>query len=177
MWPDVKAIYIARDPRDIYASFRKKREQRGKPLSVGTFVRRMRASLSAWDAFMKRHPERGLCVLYEDLAQEPRKVTEQIAAFLEVQWQPVLLSPTQADQPWGGNSMYDEAHSGLSVTPIGRYSLSLTPSEVRAIEYRLGPLFERFAWSLDDSDRSRGRMGDWTAVVRTLLSSNSRRPA
>lgn len=177
LWPDLKAIYVTRDPRDVYASFRKKREQRGKRLPVESFVRRMHASLSAWDAFTDQHPQRGLCVRYEDLVRGPREVTRQIATFLGIKWHAALLRPTQVGQQhWSGNSMFNEKHRGVSATPIGRYLLSLTPSEVRAIEYRLRPLFRRFGWPLDALNRSGGRLGDWTAVVRSWLPSGHHRP-
>jgi hypothetical protein len=176
LWPGLKAIYIARDPRDIYASFRKKREKRGKRLPVGTFVRRMHASLSIWGAFAERHPERSVSVRYEDLVREPRETTQQIANFLGIEWHSALVSPTQVGRHWGGNSMYGETHSDISPTPIGRYSVSLTRSEIRALEYRLRPVFERFSWPLAASDRSGGRLGDWAAVIRSSLFSDFRRP-
>jgi hypothetical protein len=169
LWPDLMAIYVARDPRDTFASFRKKRASRGKPLRVGTFARRMRASLAAWDAFAEHRPESGCCVRFEDLVREPRAETERIADFLGIEWRESLTRPTQIAQSWGGNSMYEETHQDVSVTPIGRYAKSLTSAEVRAIEYRLAPLFQRFDWHRENGGGLAGRLADWVAVAWTSL--------
>jgi LPS sulfotransferase NodH len=169
LWPDLMAVYLARDPRDTFASFRKKRASRGKPLRVGTFARRMRASLAAWDAFAERRPESCCCIRYEDLVREPRAETERIADFLGIEWHESLIRPTHVTQPWGGNSMYEEKHEDISVTPIGRYEEALTSAEVRAIEYRLAPLFQRFDWHRENRGGLAGRPADWMAVARTSL--------
>jgi hypothetical protein len=63
--------------------------------------------------------------------------------------------------------MYEEKHQDISVTPIGRYEKSLTSAEVRAIEYRLAPLFQRFDWHRENSSGFAGRLADWMAVART----------
>ena len=44
MWPELRALYLVRDPRDVFTSFRIKRGQRGKALSVEDFCRAWSAS-------------------------------------------------------------------------------------------------------------------------------------
>jgi hypothetical protein len=163
LWPDMRAIYIVRDPRDVYASFRKKRETRGKGLSVMTFAIRMRRSLASWQRFAEAHPRCGLLLRYGDLVRKPEASMRAVAEFLGIEWTDELLQPTHAGLPWGGNSMFTEMHRGVSASPIGRFANALTPIEVCALERLLSEMFDRFGWPRAGTS---GGLGDWLAVAR-----------
>jgi len=163
LWPDTRAIYIVRDPRDVYTSFRKKRKARGKGLSVMKFAIRIRRSLASWRRFAEAHPERGQLLRYEDLTRKPEASMRAVAKFLGIEWTDELLQPTLVGLPWGGNSMFAETHREVSAAPIGRFAKALTPIEVRALERLLSEMFDRFGWPRTSAI---GGFGDWLAVAR-----------
>jgi hypothetical protein len=163
LWPDTRAIYIVRDPRDVYVSFRRKRRTRAKGLSVMTFAIRMRRSVASWQRFVAAHPDRGLLLRYEDLVQKPEESMRAVAKFLGIEWTDALLQPTLHGQLWGGNSMFTETHQGVSASPVGRFAKALTPTEVRALEKLLSEIFDRFGWPRAATN---GGLGDWLAVAR-----------
>jgi hypothetical protein len=168
LWPELVAVYLLRDPRDVGASFRAKRRQRGRRFPVRTLARRMRASLAAWEAFSSRHPQRCLMLRYEDLVQAPEPVMRSVADFLGIAWNPTLLQPTLAGRPWSGNSSFGEAHREVSASPIGRHAGLLSEDEIRALEALLAPEFERFEWH---RTQPAARAPAWAAVLRASLGS------
>jgi len=146
LWPDLRAIYVLRDPRDVHVSFAVKRQTRGRRLSVLNTVRRIRSSLRAWDAFSSAHPGRACLVRYEDLVREPTTTTRALARFLEIPWTEDLLSPTLAGWAWGGNSMFQGSHATVSRTPVGRYRDRLSRWQIEVLERGLAREFARFGW-------------------------------
>lgn len=146
LWPDLVAIYVVRDPRDVHASFSAKRLERGRGLSLVTSALRLHRSMSAWRRFSSRHPQRCRTVCYEDLVSEPERETREIASFLGIEWREELMRPSLAGRPWAGNSMFDERHEGVSATPVGRHRTSLPRGHVRALELLLMSEFRRYGW-------------------------------
>lgn len=163
LWPDMRALYIVRDPRDVYASFRRKRVTRGKGLSVMKFAVRVRRSLASWERFASAHPTRGRLLRYEDLVHEPECSMRAVADFLGIEWADELVQPTRAGLPWRGNSSFTNSHQNVSASPIGRYVEELMPGEARALETLLSEMFNRFGWARSTTGSGRG---DWLAVAR-----------
>lgn len=155
LWPDLRAIYVIRDPRDVHVSFRAKRRTRGRGLSPLQSVRRMRSSLRVWDAFATRYPDRALLVRYEDLVVAPERTTRGVAAFLGVEWTPGMVAPTVAGRRWEGNSMFDEAHRRVSDSPIGRHWSRLSRWQRWILERGLASEFRRFGWPRAGKSRVR----------------------
>lgn len=147
LWPELRAIYLVRDPRDVFVSFRAKRATRGRGLDVAPFCRRWAASLAAWDAFAARAPGAALAIRYETLVADPGPVLHALTRFLGVAMVPSLREPTIAGRPFGGNSMHGDAFDAISAAPVGRHAGRLDSAAAREIETRLAPAFARFGWS------------------------------
>jgi hypothetical protein len=174
LWPELVAIYLLRDPRDVGASFRAKRRRRGRGLPIRTLARRMQASLAAWEAFSGRHPQRCLMVRYEALVQAPEPVMRSVADFLGIAWNPTLLQPTLADRPKSDKSNIGEAQREISASRIGRHANLLSEDEIRALEALMAPEFERYGWH---RTQHAGRPPGWVAGLGALLGRLPRRGA
>lgn len=153
MWPELRAVYLVRDPRDVFTSFRIKRGQRGKTLEVGAFCSAWRASLAAWDGFAELAPEDAHCVIYESLVDDPEAEIARLCAFLGVEDAASLRRPTVGSRAWGGNSMHGDVFAGVSSVPVGRHRGQLSVEEIRSIERELAAAFERFGWRRTSHDR------------------------
>lgn len=132
-WPDLKAIYILRDPRDNYCSYRKQKHKRLQDLPLESFIANLCESICAWEQFAAQR-DSTLLVRYDDLVKAPQVIMQRICKFLQIDWDDILLQPTRNGVPWSGNSMYQEKFEQVSESPVGRYRSVLTPSEIHFLE-------------------------------------------
>lgn len=142
-WPQGRCIHIVRDPRDTFVSYRRKHPEWDAEFLGANWQRSARAGF----ANQRRYgAERYLLLRYEDLIQTPQEVLRHLAAFLEIDWDVVMVSPTRAGLPWAGNSMFSERFQAISQAPLGRWKTALEPAEARAIEAMAFPTMHRLGY-------------------------------
>ena len=163
-YPNLRAIYIVRDPRDVFVSRSRKRKmksngQRAMPLSK--FMRDWAISVWSWQQFMTVSPN-GLTIRYEDLARYPKETMAMVCRFLDVSYEPVLETPTKNGKLWSGNSTYGDEFTGVSSKPIGRWRQSLSQERLTLMEAFLGKTMAYFGYQLSTQPPSFFRaMGYW----------------
>ncbi|NRQ38260.1 sulfotransferase [Nonomuraea sp. NN258] len=86
-WPDARFVFLLRHPASIATSWHEASPDKRTPeeaaldaLRYMKAVQRARAALP------------GLTVRYEDLSTDPERVTREICTFLDVPWEPDMLS-------------------------------------------------------------------------------------
>lgn len=130
-WPQARCIHVVRDPRDNYATYRRKHPN----LSPERFSRGWNTSLGAALQNRSRYgAERYLVLRYEDLTSQPEEIVPQLVSFLGIQDDEILRTPTKNGLPWQGNSMFNERFSGISARPLGRWKSELNAADVSLIE-------------------------------------------
>jgi hypothetical protein len=192
-FPDARIVHIVRDPRDRYASVRKR--WGGDVSRVGAATGRWLLSTRAGLRNRKRHPERYALVRYEDLAREPEATMRRICGFIGEDFTPTMLSmggaPEHRDR--GGNSSFGDIEPGaISTRAIGRFRDVLSPSELvfiqlfarrelatlgyeRADAHLSPPAWLRFCvWDLP---LQLARMTGWVMLSRFQLRRGERLPA
>jgi hypothetical protein len=135
---DMRAIYLVRDPRDVYTSHAKKRRMESTHLPIEKFVYRWGLSLWMWQQYIAKHAEHALTVRYEDLLRYPKETLSLICRFLDIDYEPILERPTKNKKPWLGNSMHGDKFINISTKPIGRWRTDLSKEQVSFIEAFLG---------------------------------------
>jgi len=191
-YPEARIVHMVRDPRDRYASVRK-RHGRDVP-RVGASTGRWLRSTRAARRNQRRHPDRYLIVRYEDLAREPETTMRRVCAFIDEPFASSMLAMDGAPdhRDGGGNSSFGDLEPGtISTKAIGRFSSVLTGSELRFIqlvtrpesgalrydpvevETGAGGRVRFFAWDLPYQYM---RMLSWSAWARVDLWRGSRRP-
>lgn len=138
-FPGAKVIQMARDPRDRYASVRKR---------FGKDTPRLGASTARWlratrhgRRNVRRYPDNYRIVRYESLAMEPEDTLREICAFIGEEYSPAMLSMQGAGEyrESGGNSSFDKIEPGvISTRSIGRFRAVLTASEIAFIQMTCG---------------------------------------
>ena len=130
-FPDAKVLHIVRDPLAVFAS-RKRLQERasGSFAAPRAVLRDLAASYRVALRWPRRAPARFHLLRYEDLSAAPDEVMARVAAFLEIEPLPALLSPTVVGMPVGSNSAFSS--DGVSVSP-GERAAILTPAERAAI--------------------------------------------
>ena len=132
-FPNARIIHMIRDPRDRYASVRRRH---GHDLSrVGAATGRWLDSTRAARRNQARFPDRYLLVRYEDLARDPEGTMRHVCSFIEEDYSSAMLSMEGAPEHRGGNSSFGDLERGaISTRGIGRSVTVLSPSEIAFIE-------------------------------------------
>jgi len=138
-FPDAKVIQMVRDPRDRYASVRKR---------FGKDNPRLGASAARWLMAMRngrrnvrRYPRNYRIVRYESLAQNPEATLRELCDFLDEPYSPTMLSMQGAREyrESGGNSSFDKIEPGvISTRSIGRFRTVLSASEIAFVQRLCG---------------------------------------
>ncbi|MFC4117595.1 sulfotransferase family protein [Nonomuraea zeae] len=86
-WPDARFIFLLRHPASIAASWHEaspdKRTAEEAALDALRYMKAVQRARSALP---------GLTVRYEELSAEPERVTREICEFLDLEWEPQMLS-------------------------------------------------------------------------------------
>jgi Sulfotransferase family len=115
-FPAARFIHIVRDPLETLASVKRLFIERGwgwKPWSVVTTARKLAASIATADRHRSQlGAERYHVLCYEDLVERPREKMGEVARFLGLAWNEILLTPTMNRTPTTPNSMYHDRRAG-----------------------------------------------------------------
>jgi Sulfotransferase family len=138
-FPNARIVHMVRDPRDRYASVRRRY---GRNISrVGAATGRWLTSTHAGRRHIKRNSDRYLLVRYEDLVRDPESTMRRVCAHIGSEYSPHMLSmdgiPEYRDA--GGNSSFGDLVPGaISIRAIGRFRDVLSASELAFIELVAG---------------------------------------
>jgi hypothetical protein len=156
-YPDAKIVHMVRDPRDRYASVRKRF---GRDVSrVGAATARWLFSMRAARRNLERYPDSYLIVRFEDLASDPEATMRQVCDFIHEAYTPDMLTmegaPEHRDS--GGNSSFGKIEPGvISTRPIGRFRTVLSGSEITYIQMWTGTEMQAFGYQPDPVQLSAG---------------------
>ncbi|MEA2321288.1 MAG: hypothetical protein QOD81_1138 [Solirubrobacteraceae bacterium] len=129
-WPDARFIFLLRHPAAVAVSRQGLRPQ-DSPEQNAAMVRLYGDALQA---ARQAHP--GLTVRYEDLAADPRPVTQEVCRFLGVRWEPEMLEYGRQDHGRyraGLGDWKDKIRSG-SVQPPEPAPAEIPPALVELCE-------------------------------------------
>ncbi|MBN1123323.1 MAG: sulfotransferase [Anaerolineae bacterium] len=147
-WPDARALYIVRDPRDNYASYYSQKHGDYNPIR---FVKDWSASIAKWERFAASRPDHSLRIRYEDLVREPEATLKHICRFLDIQWDDNLLIPTRNGVFWSGNSRDMVEFEGISDKPVGKFRQKLSGAEIEFLEVWLKDALNAFDYRDTDT--------------------------
>jgi len=158
-FPDAKILHITRDPRDRYASVRK-RHGRDVPRLGGANGRWLFSMNKALEN-RKRYPDRYKIIRFEDLASNPEETMKDVCAFIGEEYSPEMLTMSGAadHSSSGGNSSFGKIEPGkISQKPIGRYREVLSNIEIAYIQMFTGKFMKQLGYKQDPVKLSVGEM-------------------
>ncbi len=151
--PGARFVEIVRDPRDILAS-KKKRKQamRGKVATQADQIKALervyeplweslewRLALRAGQQAAARYPDRLHSLRYEDLVADPERVLAAACAFAGLEFSPDML-----DVRWWNTAEGDRSgRTGVVSDAVGRWQRSLSASEVAVCQRVTGAQLRR----------------------------------
>ncbi len=133
-FPDARVLQMMRDPRDRYASARKRFNQ--DTPKVGAFTARWLLAARNGRRNLERYPDNYRVVRYESLATDPENTLREVCDFIGEPYAPQMLSMQGTDyRNSGGNSSFGPIEPGvISTSSIGRFRAVLTPGELDFIQ-------------------------------------------
>ena len=106
-WPNSKIIYICRDPRDVYASYKirdinNSRKATKVDALVYTWGNSVRNAIRLANGYMKNNI---LVLRYEDLVENKESIIKSVANFLNIKLNDILFIPTKGNGRKNGLGM------------------------------------------------------------------------
>lgn len=154
-YPDAKILHMMRDPRDRYASVKKRYgADRGR---VGAATGKWRYSGLLAKQNEDNYPRNYIVVTYESLVERPEETLKQISTFIGEQYSPEMLSMQGAPKlrDMGGNSSFDRFEPGeISTKSVGRYRSALTSGEILFIQLYASRLLQVYGYTIEEIDLS-----------------------
>lgn len=137
MFPRAKFIHVLRNPLNNIVSLRRLdtyREWRGSALDHARVIKGLFKAAQTNLEILGEN--RYLIIKYEDLTRSPSEVMNRICAFLGIQFDPVLLVPTENGRPAVSNSMFRNERVKGEISDRGnasRYQTELDGGEIQDI--------------------------------------------
>lgn len=136
-FPDAYVVHMVRDPRDRYASVRRRYGQ--DLCRVGAATGRWLASARAGRRNRRRHPERYLLVRYEDLALRPHATMGRVCAFVGASCPAEMFALGGVAERAGANSSFGDLEPRtISTRAVGRFRTVLSDADVAFVQLLAG---------------------------------------
>ncbi len=144
LYPDAIFVHIVRNPYATLVSLRRHMTIAGYPMLEPAL-----ASLETSYYYLFKNPHLisdYLIIRYEDLLQQPEQTMRRVAAHIGIPFTQQLLTPTQLDEPWHGNSSTGNAFDGISTQPITAWRKSIHPLEAAFVNMRFPHVLRTFGY-------------------------------
>lgn len=153
-FPRAKLLVTLRDPRAILAAqiALEKTRKTGR-FSVYYVIAHWRVAAKLARRVLGGELS-GVVVQYEKLARDPASLMRQVCDYLEVTFDPTVLTPTKAGQHWSGNSAAKVGFSEISTEPVTRWERELSKDEIGWIEGHCRDLMPEFGYELRLGERT-----------------------
>ena len=148
---NARFVVIVRDPRDMYTSFKRI----ALMVQAGEEYTSFSGSISVMEHLFSYHNQGKRCydymnyfnisndnecflfVRYEDLVNNSRSVMKDVASFIGINFDEILLKPTTAGNPWYGNASNKNKFDSINNSRTIKWRKELKKSEILLIEYFL----------------------------------------
>ena len=139
VFPEMKAVHLIRDGRDVVRSFT---EMEGG-LDLEAATERWMATIQRLRDFRRRHD--GICieVRYEDLVSQPEREVKRVCDFIRLEFEDGMLRHNEAGSRSADIMAYPHHQNVLepiSSKSIGKWKRTFDRQTVDRLDLRMGPL-------------------------------------
>ena len=149
-FPQARIIHVIRDPRDRYASVKKRLNATSRRIGVDTV--KWLASVRIARKAAERYPDRFMIVRYETLAQQPEETLQLVCDFIGEPYTPEMLTMSGARRyhEAGANTSYEKVKPGvISTRSIGRFRQVISAWEIAFIQTFARRTMAEFGYELE----------------------------
>jgi hypothetical protein len=170
-WPDAHFIHVVRDPRDNFASYRRKHPEWSASFFSRNWLRSTNSGLINQGIV---GPKQYWLLRYEELTNQPDESINKLCDFLSIEDSSTLRIPTRNGEVWKGNSMFADRFDQISSSPVGRWEEDLNPQDAYIIQWSCKTIMQMFNYEIKNTYTQRITIRSWIEVVlvriRTFLS-------
>jgi hypothetical protein len=145
IFPDAKFIHVIRNPYATLVSLRKYNTMRGNYPYLGWIIDALENNYY-YSIQNPHNVDDYLVTRYEDLITNTEAKMQEIAQFLDVQFDKIMLKPTALGKLWSGNSVSGESFSGVSANPTEKWKNQITPLEISVINANLEHILDFYGY-------------------------------
>jgi Sulfotransferase family len=138
LYPDGRLISILRDPLSWYAS---EQARIADPVTVSR-VAGWQKSAQQMRRAAETHRNRVFIVRFDELVLDTWGTMSRLADFLDIDFDPILVTPTFNRYPAGANSSYSVKKTGVVPDPVERYKQVLPPDQQKLIRDECWELYQ-----------------------------------
>ena len=125
LYPDGRLISILRDPLSWFTSAQGRDPEADPEPLLEQWKRSAQEMIDA----KGRYPDLVFILRFDELVLETEKTMRSLARFLEIDFDPVLTTPTFNGYPVGANSSYEVRTTGVVSDPVERYKEILSDEQ------------------------------------------------
>ena len=146
IYPDGRLISIIRDPKNWYPSALRhnKKIKKNKYGDIHTALNQWKECTLATLENRERYGDRVCVIKFEDLVSKTEPVMRHLAAVLDLEFDPILLTPTFNKTPIGANTSFIPEKSAIMNSTLKRHQ-TLTRDELEIIESLTRETYNRLA--------------------------------
>jgi len=154
LYPDGRLISILRDPLSWFTSAQGRDPHADPEPLLELWKRSAREMIEA----KQRYPDLVFIVRFEELVRETDRTMRALSGFLEIDFDPVLTTPTFDGYPVGANSSYEVRTTGVVSDPVERYKELLSDEQRERILGACEGLYkEALGWSAQPAPQRTAR--------------------
>lgn len=134
IYPDGRLISIIRDPKNWYPSALRhnKKIKKDKYADIHTALNQWKECTLSTLENKERYGYRVCVIRFEDLVSKTEPVMRHLAGFLDLEFDPILLTPTFNKTPIGANTSFQLEKSTIMDSTLNRHK-TLTQDELEII--------------------------------------------
>lgn len=161
-FPQAKFLYLVRDPRDVYGSFKK---VPGGPKHELVFAKKWREEQERCIELLKNPTFSNSClqINYEQLLADPYAVLEKVCLFLGEDFEVDMLRTPEAGKHNTENPFWKNLDQPILKENAHKYKQNLKTAEVHTIEATVLPIMEQLEYDPEIARSPRafsyGRLG------------------
>jgi len=148
LFPDAKFIRVLRNPYSNLVSYRRylqKAVKKGKYPKISVPLLSLKNSFYHMYRNLELFPDSYHVIKYENILTNPEKSMKELADFIGVKYDPILLKPTIKGKLWLGNSSLNKQFHGISAD-----NLDVWKKEINTLEkYYITKYFRKILQDYD----------------------------
>ena len=129
LYPDGRLVSILRDPESWFTSAQGRDPEADPEPLIELWKRSAQEMIEA----KGRYGDRVFILRFEDLVRQTERTMRALARFLEIDYDPVVATPTFNGYPVGANSSYEVRSTGVVRDPVERYKEILSDEQRKRI--------------------------------------------
>jgi sulfotransferase family protein len=146
MFPKARFIFIVRDGRDVFYSWRKMDPSKSHPAVMALD---WKSKLHFIERSMKNIPDRDIILLrYEDLLIKPESTLQNICKFLDISFEDGMLKFHQSSKKYIGNHHSDLIFKAIDDSNINKWKKLLTEDEIAVFQKVAGSSLKKYGYEL-----------------------------